>query len=345
MAPTPVNPRMTRTKTGLVTLFTGIALTVGAAQQPGRSDQELGIPASQSAMRALRDLIGTFDLSATEVGSDGARFTETGVRTCRWALALTLIVCEAERTLREAVGRYAQLPAHRRRMTSFRWNASTDQNEQVDITTSGTPRVVVLSRESAPQVLSYTSVVESRSMQQTLNNHGTLTIDTNGHQLLQQLRSTTTAFNEEYREAATRQQWPALLGGSWSSIATHYHADGSQRVESGQVTCRLTDRTLACDRQYKSEGGSRVGLQLWSPTTADAIEIVSIGLQARVTQHASRTDDGGLSVTGSITLAKGSANTRGRWTLVEGSPVYRNETEEAPNRWRVDYEERLTRTP
>jgi hypothetical protein len=78
-------------------------------------------------------------LSATEIGTDGSSFDERGWRSCRWMLAETAIQCEDERMLIKAVGRYTQLPASRRSIRIYRWNASGRVFEQVDIGPASVP--------------------------------------------------------------------------------------------------------------------------------------------------------------------------------------------------------------
>jgi hypothetical protein len=153
----------------------------------------------------------------------------------------------------------------------------------------------------------------------------------------------TSLHNEEYRETALRQIWPSVLHGEWQSTATHFHQDGTQLVESGRVTCELAGTTTVCARNYISVAGTRIGVQVWAQAPDGSLEIISVSPQRRTTQRAATAMAAQLNVDGAIPWRGGMARTRGRWVEEKGELLFRNETEESPSHWRVDYEERLAR--
>ena len=172
--------------------------------QVGISDARSGVDEARARMQALTALVGTFDLHATETGTDGSMFVEVGTRTCRWALGDAAILCEDARTLREARGRYENLATHRRSIRLIRWNRDVGAFEQVSIGLAGAPGVQRLTYDPARRTLAYVSTVQSQSMGLTLTNESTLTIEADAHALVQHLRAQTTDFAEEYRETAKR---------------------------------------------------------------------------------------------------------------------------------------------
>lgn len=188
-----------------IAALTGLLVSLLSAQI-GRSDAAIGVTDMRTRMQPLRAIVGSFTLEASETATDQSTFRETGTRECRWILGETAILCEDARTLREARGRYVQLPANRRSMMTFRWNAADSSYEQVDIGVTGAPGVRRLTHDPSAGKLSYDSVVESQSVGQTLDSTSLMTIYTDGHAVTQTLRSRTSTFQEEYRETATRKR-------------------------------------------------------------------------------------------------------------------------------------------
>jgi uncharacterized protein (TIGR02246 family) len=239
---------------------------------PGRSDEELGVTAVRAEMQKLAALIGVFDLSATEKGTDGSSFNESGTRRCRWALGRTTIECEDERTLIDAAGRYQQLPRHRRSMRVLRWNAADRRYEQVEMGMSGAPFVRALMFDPDRLTISYHSVVESQSMKVTLDNASTLTIATDRHDLVQQLRSRTTDFSEEYRETAMRRTVAIRE-------ANQRYRDAWLTNDAAAVMSTLAPGAVILPSGMAAIAGEAAIRAFWFPSTGPATTVTAMDLE------------------------------------------------------------------
>ncbi|HET9372072.1 MAG TPA: VOC family protein, partial [Vicinamibacterales bacterium] len=132
----------------------------------------------------------------------------------------------------------------------------------------------------------------------------------------------------------------------WMTVATHHASDGSTHVEHGDVSCGwILDRTaLHCDRRHRSpDGGLRVSIQIWQAdesTRALQIDTYTAGRFGHVVQRSATLSPASVTLTATIPWRSGRANTRSQFRAENSGFHYRNETEEAPGRWRLDFDER-----
>lgn len=194
---------------GLSVAFTSYAEAGGprAVEQVGASDVDTGVDAARARMARLRGLVGSFTLEGGETATDNSVFREAGTRECREVFGGAAILCEDARTLVEARGRYAALPSHRRSISLYRWNALAAGFERVSVRPDGPPDVVPLALSEGTAVkLSYPFVVASSSYRkEPLDAASEMTIRAEAHEVVQTLRSRVSAFQEHYREVATRR--------------------------------------------------------------------------------------------------------------------------------------------
>jgi hypothetical protein len=145
--------------------------------------------------------------------------------------------------------------------------------------------------------------------------------------------------------------FPDVMEGHWASRAIHYHADGTELVETGDVRCQwVLERTyLQCERTHTAGPGSRrTGIQFWARDPASGrIEVLTLsaGRFLRVLQRSTTIADDSFDMTGEIpTRDNRWISIRSSWTTRSPETVvYRNETEEQTGVWRVDYQETYTR--
>jgi hypothetical protein len=98
--------------------------------------------------------------------------------------------------------------------------------------------------------------------------------------------------------------WLDSLHGRWTTIATHHFDDGTTLVEHGTYTA---------------------------------------GRFGHVVQTSTRLSGTEATLSATIPWRSGRTSIRSHWRKADGELVYRNETEEAPARWRFDFEERWRR--
>ena len=142
-----------------------------------------------------------------------------------------------------------------------------------------------------------------------------------------------------------------LLVGRWTSSVVHWHADGSSLHERGVIECEwiLARRYLLCDRRYTADtGANRHSMQLYAVSDDGTVaEVMTLyeGSTSRALQSVRLVPPTSLELTGLIQVGGRQLRTRGMMTIAAITVSYRNETEEAPGRWRVDYEETYSRRP
>jgi hypothetical protein len=122
-------------------------------------------------------------------------------------------------------------------------------------------------------------------------------------------------------EKDPNMQWLTRVAGDWTTTATHRYADGTQLIERGTISCRwILERTaVECDRRYQS------------------------GRFGHVVQHSAAVTTSTITLHAEIPLRGARVAIRSEWSWHEHQLSYRNETEEAPGRWRLDFDEQWRR--